>query len=61
MSSHEFQFTHGLKVADIAVDRKVLSQLAETEPLSFRAILLTVDTVLTPELVPSKYYNFPPP
>ncbi len=41
------------------MDRKVLAQLAETEPLSFRALLLTIDTLKSPELVPSKYYNFP--
>jgi hypothetical protein len=50
-----------LKAADVELDRKILSQLAETEPLSFRAILLTMDTLRTPELEPTRYYNFPSP
>ena len=55
------RFVHGLDRANIQVDRKILAQLAETEPMSFRAVLLTVDTAINPELVPSKYYNFPAP
>ena len=52
---------HGLKEAHVAVDRKMLAKLAETEPLSFRSILLTADTVTQPHLIPSKYYDFPTP
>jgi len=43
------QFAHGLVMADIALDRKSLADLAKTEPYSFRAITKHVNDVLNLE------------
>ena len=40
------QFTHGLKLAGIELDRKVLSDIAIREPDAFAAIIETVKSAL---------------
>jgi len=40
------QFMHGLKLAGLELDRKILSDLAIREPDAFAAILLTARTAL---------------
>ncbi|NCO51182.1 MAG: 50S ribosomal protein L20 [Deltaproteobacteria bacterium] len=37
---------HGLKLSDIALDRKILAQLAVTEPASFGAVVAAAKTKL---------------
>ncbi|MBI4175304.1 50S ribosomal protein L20 [Candidatus Berkelbacteria bacterium] len=41
------QFIHGLKLAEITLDRKVLSQLAVQEPVEFTQVVERVKTALT--------------
>ena len=42
------QFMHGIKLAGLDLDRKVLSDLAIREPDAFRAIVLAARSALTP-------------
>src|SRR5256885_5269209 len=41
------QFMHGIKLAGIDLDRKVLSDIASREPEAFRALSVTAQTALT--------------
>ena len=57
---------HGLSVAGIELDRKVLAELAITEPYSFKSVVETVkavapDSLRTPDPLPppeDNYFSF---
>jgi len=53
------QFVHGLVLADIALDRKSLSELAQNEPYSFRALTKHVADVLPPRHTNNNNNNNP--
>jgi len=42
------QFMHGIKLAGLDLDRKVLSDIAIREPQAFQAIAVTARTALNP-------------
>ena len=42
------EFIHGVKLAGLDLDRKVLSDIAIREPDAFRAIVLAARSALTP-------------
>ena len=44
---HLYRFIPGLQRANIVMDRKVLSELAVTEPFSFKAVVDTVKSAQT--------------
>ena len=47
------QFIHGLKLAGIEMDRKVLSAIAFDDPASFAAIVANVKAVLDAKAEPA--------
>ena len=47
------QFMHGIKLAGLDLDRKVLSDIATREPEAFRAIVLAARSALTPQTAAS--------
>jgi large subunit ribosomal protein L20 len=47
------EFIHGVKLAGLDLDRKVLAEIATREPDAFRAIVLAARSALTPQTAAS--------